>query len=60
MFVAAVPDVARIKKVLDEALREASEVIAENTAQRERAEAEARSQEELRSRRGRLASVTLF
>jgi transcriptional accessory protein Tex/SPT6 len=50
MFVAATPNVAQIKDVLDRALQRASEAIASNTADRDRIEAEARNHAELRER----------
>ena len=50
MFVAATPDVAQIKDVLDRTLQRASEAIASNMADRDRVEAEARNHAELRER----------
>lgn len=50
MFVDTAADVTQIKRVLDEALLRASQMIAENTAERERTEAEARTRAEFRRR----------
>lgn len=53
MFVDMTADVAQIKQVLDEALLRASQAIADNTAERERAESEARTRAEFQRRQAR-------
>jgi hypothetical protein len=50
MFVDVTADVTQIKTVLDEALLRASQAIADNTAARERHEAEAKTRAEFRRR----------
>lgn len=54
MFIDIAADVTQIKQVLDEALLRASRAIADNAAERERNEAEARTRAEFRRRQAQV------